>query len=438
MPVDKFGRSSNSTIGGGIWQFSTGGLVHKVGDTMMGILSSGGFRITNVGTPSENSDAATKGYADTIDLDNLQLGDGTMSGGINMSGNRISGLPVTDTPDSERDAVSWAQVVRYADEHMDISNAQDIIVKEYADRKDAVLNTALRSYTDQKTAAVRQYTDEKSNAAKQYADEKDAVLRSAHLLKAGDIMTGNLDMGGRRVTGLPTAAPVAQNDAASIAQVTSVVINNLTNLNIEPSEPLHATNKRYVDGAIRFYADDKDVIIRRYSDEKDAALNTTLRSFTDQTPAAAREYAKQYADGRITAVVEGSREMVAQLAQTVTTGLTGVRSTHVLKAGDVMTGNLDMGGKKLTGLPLGASISNTDAASIAQVSRAINGTMIRLNRVPNAALNVTNKQYVDAQVALAKRYTDTKDTAARQHSVDLDAIIMRPLSCSYHHLSFPR
>src|ERR1043165_2531997 len=110
----------------------------------------------------------------------------------------------------------------------------------------------------------------------------------------------------------------------------------------------------------------------------------------------------------------------------------------VLKAGDGMTGHLLMGGNRVSGLPVGASVSNTDAASIGQVSRAINGTMIRLNRVPNAALNVTNKQYVDAQVALAKRYTDTKDAAARQHSVDLDAIIMRPLSCSYHHLSFPR
>src|ERR1043165_7461966 len=377
MPVDKFGRSSNSTIGG-VWQFSTGGLVHKVGDTMMGILSSGGFRITNVGAPSENSDAATKGYADTIDLDNLQLSGGTMSGGINMNGNRISGLPVTDTPDSDSDAASWAQVVRYADEQADISNTQDVIVKEYADRKDAALNTALRSYTDQKTAAVRQYTDEKSNAAKQYADEKDAVLRSAHLLKAGDTMTGNLDMGGRRVTGLPTTAPVAQNDAASIAQVTSVVINNLTNLNIEPSEPLHATNKRYVDSAIRFYADDHDLIIRRNADEKDVALNATLRSYTDQKTALVRDYARQYADQRYTAVMENSRESVAQLTQTVNNGLAGIRSTHGLKAGDVMTGKLDMGGRRVTGLPIGASTSNSDAASIAQVSRAINDNVVSL------------------------------------------------------------
>src|SRR5678816_2682087 len=118
MPVDKFGRSSHSTIGGGVWRFSTGGLVHKVGDTMMGILSSGGYRITNVGAPTENADAATKGYADTIDLDNLQLAGGTMSGNINMSGHRISGLRTADTPDSDSDAVSWAQVVPVSYTHL--------------------------------------------------------------------------------------------------------------------------------------------------------------------------------------------------------------------------------------------------------------------------------------------------------------------------------
>ena len=118
----------------------------------------------------------------------------------------------------------------------------------------------------------------------------------------------------------------------------------MTNFSREPSAPLHVTNKRYVDAAIRFYADDKDTIIRRYSDEKDVALNTNLRLYTDQKTVAAREYAKQYADDRITTVVEGSRETVSQLTQTVTNGLTGIRSTHVLNAGDAMTGNLLMGG----------------------------------------------------------------------------------------------
>jgi len=101
-----------------------------------------------------------------------------------------------------------------------------------------------------------------------------------------------------------------------------------------------------------------------------------------------------------------------------------IRGAHILKAGDTMTGDLQMSGKRITGLPEGASVSNSDGASIGQVSKMVSSAMIRLNRVPSGALNVTNKQYVDSQISLAKRYADNKDLAAKQHSVDLDAIIM--------------
>ena len=75
MPVDKFGEN-----GGIVAQFSTAGLVHKTGDTMLGILSMRGFRLTNVGDPTAST--ATKGYADTVDQDNLQLSGGTMRGNL--------------------------------------------------------------------------------------------------------------------------------------------------------------------------------------------------------------------------------------------------------------------------------------------------------------------------------------------------------------------
>ena len=40
--------------------------VRKTGDTMSGVLNMGGNRITNVATPSINSDVATKGYVDGV------------------------------------------------------------------------------------------------------------------------------------------------------------------------------------------------------------------------------------------------------------------------------------------------------------------------------------------------------------------------------------
>jgi hypothetical protein len=55
------------------------------GGIMRGILNMGGFRITNLGTPSSGSDAATKAYAD---LKVTKAGD-TMTGQLAMSGNRV-------------------------------------------------------------------------------------------------------------------------------------------------------------------------------------------------------------------------------------------------------------------------------------------------------------------------------------------------------------
>jgi hypothetical protein len=113
MPVDKFGGNAGTAAAGTAAQFSTAGLVHKTGDNMLGILSMGGFRLTNVGAPTASGDAATKRYADTIDQDNLQLSGGTMTGELNMGGQLVRGLP-TDYPPyySGDEALSWSQTLR--------------------------------------------------------------------------------------------------------------------------------------------------------------------------------------------------------------------------------------------------------------------------------------------------------------------------------------
>ena len=90
------------------------------------------------------------------------------------------------------------------------------------------------------------------------------------MLKAGDTMTGDLIMDGRRVTGLPTDAPTAQSDGASIAQVTNMISDTLTNFNVEPSEPLHVTNERYVDA--------QDEIVKEYVEEKILFLEALIFS----------------------------------------------------------------------------------------------------------------------------------------------------------------
>ena len=74
------------------------------GGTMSGNIAMGTNKITGLGTPTSNTDAATKAYADTM----LPLAGGTMTGAIAMGTNKITGL---GTPTANTDAATKA----YAD-----------------------------------------------------------------------------------------------------------------------------------------------------------------------------------------------------------------------------------------------------------------------------------------------------------------------------------
>jgi len=63
--------------------------------------------ITGLATPTNASDAATKGYVDTADALKLNLTGGTLSGAIAMGTNKITGL---GTPTADADAVTKAYV----------------------------------------------------------------------------------------------------------------------------------------------------------------------------------------------------------------------------------------------------------------------------------------------------------------------------------------
>jgi hypothetical protein len=79
-------------------------VVLKAGSTMSGNLAMGTNKVTGLGTPTSNTDAATKAYADTM----LPLAGGTMTGAIAMGTNKITGL---GTPTVNTDAATKA----YAD-----------------------------------------------------------------------------------------------------------------------------------------------------------------------------------------------------------------------------------------------------------------------------------------------------------------------------------
>jgi hypothetical protein len=62
------------------------------GGTMSGAIAMGTSKITGLGDPTSTQDAATKNYVDTQDATKLSLSGGTMTGAIAMGTNRITGM----------------------------------------------------------------------------------------------------------------------------------------------------------------------------------------------------------------------------------------------------------------------------------------------------------------------------------------------------------
>ena len=170
--------------------------------------------ISGVTDPADAQDAATKKYVDDRGALNVNKAGDTMTGVLNMSNQRITNLP---NPNEPNDAVSKSYVTSQID-------AKDVTTKKYIDDHDAL----------------------KVN-------------------KAGDIMTGVLNMNNQRITNLPN--PSEPNDAVNKSYVTSQIDTRLNkggdimlgDLSMnhhkivqvrEPHDNFDAANKAYVDSKV--------------------------------------------------------------------------------------------------------------------------------------------------------------------------------------------
>ena len=121
------------------------------GGTMTGNLNMGGKKITNLATPTDNTDAVTKAYADTM----LPKSGGVMSGAIAMDGSKITGL---GTPTDDTDAVTKA----YADTMLPKAGGTMSGAIAMGDNK----ITGLGTPTDAADAATKAYADTKAGKLK--------------------------------------------------------------------------------------------------------------------------------------------------------------------------------------------------------------------------------------------------------------------------------
>lgn len=135
----------------------------------------------------------------------LSKAGGTMSGAINMNGNKITNLPA---PADLADAATK--------EYVDTAIA-DIPKGEYLEKSGGAMTGAIDMGAN-KVTNLANPTEIKDAATKGYVDTAiEGIPTDNYLETTGGTMTGNIDMEGATVTGVPT--PVNDGDAANKAYV---------------------------------------------------------------------------------------------------------------------------------------------------------------------------------------------------------------------------
>ena len=157
------------------------------GGTMSGAIAMGTNKITGMGDPTANQDAATKAYVDTADATKLALAGGTMSGAIAMGTNKITGL---GTP----------------------TDAADATTKDYVD---GILGSATAAATSAAAAATSA-----SNAATSASNASTSASNAATSASAASTSASNAaasyDAFDDRYLGAKSSAPSLDNDGDAL------------------------------------------------------------------------------------------------------------------------------------------------------------------------------------------------------------------------------
>ncbi len=234
--------------------------------------------ITNLTSPTNTGDAATKGYVDTADALKLNLAGGTMSGVIAMGTSKITGL---GDPTLAQDAAtktyvdtSISNLVAAAPGALDTLDELAAALGDDANFATTVTNsiaTKLALAGGTMSGAIAMGTNKitglgnptlaQDAATKTYVDTADALK----LDLAGGTMSGAIAMGTNKITGLGN--PTANQDAATKTYVDTadalklnlsggtmsgaiaMGTSKITGLGT-PTDNADATTKLYVDGIL--------------------------------------------------------------------------------------------------------------------------------------------------------------------------------------------
>lgn len=332
------------------------------GDTGTGTFNFTGATV-NVAAPTADANAATKKYVDDADKVNAAA----IAAETERATNKENELNTAITTERKRAEAA--------------ENTLSVLInQETTDRKaaDNALEAKITQEVEDRTEA--------DNAIKQeIANLTNGTTEMPYVKKAGDTMTGNLNMGNRTINnayGFEVAgsnAFTASNNEAAIASVAEP--NNYKALNVgTPVKNTHATTKKYVDDADAVL----NAAIQAETKNRETAITGVLQQIGEletgiegdlagylpltggtmtgalnvQTPtedanAATKAYVDQAVQnatdpeltGRVDALETSQAQQDTEIAN-LKNGTTAL--PYVKKAGDSMTGVLNMSNNKVT------------------------------------------------------------------------------------------
>jgi hypothetical protein len=392
--------------------------LNKAGDNMTGALVMGTNKITSLASGTVSTDAINLGQLTAVqsalDLAKVNRAGDTMTGALAMSSSKITGL---GNGTSSNDAINLGQLV--ASEGT-INAAIALKVNKAGDTMTGVLNMSSNKVTNLSSGTVA------SDAINfgQLSSLESALNASIALKfdKAGGTITGAVAMSSFKITGLGTGT--AGTDAINLDQLTSAqtALNNSIALKVSKAGDT-------MTGALAM-SNNKVTGLANGTVTADAVnfgqldtVNTTLTSAVNTKLTKAGD--------TMSGVLNMGTNKISNLANGTLTAdavnfgqLSSVDSAKVNRAGDAMTGALAMGSNKITGLANGTAAA--DAVNFSQLSlkidlaqkAAANGvaTLGADGKIPSAqlpAIAITDTFVVASQVAMLALVAETGDVAVR-------------------------
>ena len=199
------------------------------GGTMTGDINLGTHKITNLGTPTSNTDAATKSYVDTavanvsggVSGAYLPLTGGTMSGEISMGNNKITNI---STPTQNTDAVNKQYVdTQITSAQPNITGAaSSIITSNLTASRALVSDTNGKVAVSAVTSTELGYLDGVTSNVQTQLNGKAATNHThSYLPLSGGTLSGALSLNNNKITNLAT--PTSNSDAVNKSYVDTAI-----------------------------------------------------------------------------------------------------------------------------------------------------------------------------------------------------------------------